>query len=121
VERNKDPKEEEIESLRNILQRTRWASSFQAFQNLPGILSPGTSRMSSPMEEVKVSFPAREGLERFLSAAFPGTIPCRKLSRIEDLRTFFDHAERVLFVHQYLSDQRLSIPENMSYNSLRRR
>ena len=67
---------------------------------------------------MKVSFPSREGLERFLSAAAKEPFFSEKLRRLEGVKTFLDHAERVLFVHQYVSDPRLAIPDRSSYHDL---
>ena len=70
-------------------------------------------------EEAKVSFPPREGLERFLSAAAKEPFLSDKLRRLEEVRAFFDHAERLVFVYQYLSDRRLSLPDHPAYRTLR--
>jgi len=112
-------KEAEVESLRNLLQRVRWASSFQTFRSLPwDSWDQDIKDILSQWEEVKVTFPSREGLERFLSAAGKEPFFADKLSRLERVKAFLDHAERVLFVHQYLSDPRLSIPDRPSYRNL---
>jgi hypothetical protein len=117
----KGMKEAEAESLRNLLNRLGWASSFQAFKNLPwDSFRRDVEDVLAQWEEVKVSFPAREGLERFLSAASREPFLSDKLRRIEELRNFFDHAERVLFVHQYAGDPRLSIPDRPDYAGLRK-
>jgi len=116
----KDRKERESESLRNLLNRLHWASSFQAFKNIPW---DGFRRdiedILTQWEEVKVSFPPREGLERFLQAFTREPFLSDKLLRLEELKSFFDHAERILFVFQYLSDPRLSIPDRSVYQPLR--
>ena len=67
---------------------------------------------------MKVSLPAREGLERFLSAAAKEPFLSEKLRRLDELRNFFDHAERILFVHQYMSNPRLSIPDHPEVQAL---
>ncbi|MBI5967914.1 MAG: hypothetical protein HY882_08675 [Deltaproteobacteria bacterium] len=112
-------KEAEMESLRNLLARIGWASSFQAFRNLPweSYRRDGEDVLAQ-WEEVKVSFPAREGLERFLSAVAREPFLDDKLRRIEELRAFFDHAEKVLFVYQYVSDPRLFLPALPEYQEL---
>ncbi|HXZ35205.1 MAG TPA: DUF6079 family protein, partial [Thermodesulfobacteriota bacterium] len=117
----KGMKEPEAESLRNLLNRLGWASSFQAFKNLPwDSFRRDVEDVLTQWEEVKVSFPAREGLERFLSAASREPFFPDKLRRIEELRNFFDRAERVLFVQQYVGDPRLSIPDRPDYAGLRK-
>ncbi len=114
-------KETETESCRNLLQRIGWASSFQAFKNLPwGPLRRDVEDVLAQWEEVKTSFPAREGLERFLAAGAREPFLSDKLRRMDELRTFFDQAERILFVYQYLSDPRFIIPEAEEYARLRR-
>jgi hypothetical protein len=116
----KATKEKEVESLPNLIQRARWASSFKAFQNLPWeSFIREIQDVITQWEEVKVSFLAREGLERFLTAAAQEPFLAEKLRCIEDLGPFFDHAERVLFVHQYINDPRFSIPDRPSYQGVR--
>ena len=113
-------KDDEVDSLQNLLHRLKWASSFQAFKNLPwDSFRHEVEDVLAQWEEVKVSFPPREGLERFLSAAAKEPFLPDKLHRLDELRAFFDHAERLLFVYQYLSDPRLSLPERPPYRSLR--
>jgi hypothetical protein len=113
-------KDDEVESLQNLLHRLKWASSFQAFKNLPwDSFRHEVEDVLAQWEEVKVSFPPREGLERFLSAAAKEPFLSEKLRRLDELRAFFDHAERLLFFYQYLSDPRLSLPERPPYRSLR--
>jgi len=115
----RERKEMETESLQTLLQRVRGASSFQAFRNLPwDSWQQDIKDILSQWEEVKVSFPSREGLERFLSAAGKEPFFSEKLRRLGGVKTFLDHAERVLFVHQYISDPRLAIPDRSSYHDL---
>jgi len=110
----------EVESLKTLLQRLRWASSFQALKNLPwDSFQKDIEDILNQWDEVKVNFPPREGLERFLSASLKEPSLPEKLERLEGLRAFFDYVERILFVHQYLTDPRLSIPDRPTYTSLR--
>ena len=116
----KAQKEMDTESLRNLLQRLGWASSFQAFKNLPWeSFRRDVEDILAQWEEVKVSFPAREGLERFLSAGAKEPFLSDKLRRLDELKNFFDYAERILFVYQYVGDARLSIPDDPHYQALR--
>ncbi|MFB3884745.1 MAG: DUF6079 family protein [Thermodesulfobacteriota bacterium] len=116
----KSGKEKEVESLQSLLRRIQWASSFQAFKHLPwDSFRREVEDVLGQWEEVKVSFPPREGLERFLSAAAKEPFLPDKLRRLEEVRTFFDHAERLVFVYQYLSDPRLSLPDLPAYRFLR--
>jgi len=113
-------KESEVESLRNLLQRLRWASSFQALKNIPwDSLQKDIEEILSQWEEVKISLPPREGLERFLSAASREAFLAEKLDRLEGIKSFFDYAERLLFVYQYLTDPHLSIPDRSDYQPLK--
>ena len=113
-------KELEVESLQNLLHRLNWASSFQAFKNIPWDSSRRDAEdVLAQWDEVKVSFPPREGLERFLSAATKEPFLSEKLRRLEELKSFFGHAEKILFVYQYLSDPRLSIPDRPAFQGLR--
>ncbi|HSR12651.1 MAG TPA: DUF6079 family protein, partial [Thermodesulfobacteriota bacterium] len=116
----KELKDSESESLRNLIQRIGWASSFQAFRNLPWeALRRDMEDLLAQWEEVRVSFPAREGLERFLLAGSREPFLAGKIRRREELRDFFEHAERVLFVHQYVTDPRLVIPEHADDSGVR--
>jgi hypothetical protein len=116
----KSRKELEVESLQNLLHRLNWASSFQAFKNLPwDSFRRDAQDVLAQWEEVKVSFPPREGLERFLPAATKEPFLSEKLHRLEEIKSFFGHAEKMLFVYQYLSDPRLSIPDRPVYQTLR--
>jgi hypothetical protein len=113
-------KEMETESLRNLLQRLNWASSFQAFKNLPwDSFRQDAEDLLGQWDEVKVSYPAKEGLERFLSAAAKEPFLSDKLRRLDELRHFFDHAERILFVYQYVNDPHLSLPDHPDVQALR--
>ncbi len=113
-------KEKEVESLRNLLQRISWASSFQSFKHLPwDAYRREAEEVLGQWEEVKVSFPPREGLERFLLASAKEPFLSEKLRRIEEVKAFFDYAERLVFVYQYLNDPRLTLPDLPAFHSLR--
>lgn len=113
-------REKEVESLQNLLNRLNWASSFQAFKNLPwDSFRRDAQDILSQWEELKVSFSPKEGLERFLSALSKEPFLSEKLRRLEEVRAFFEHSERLLFVYQYISDPRLSLPDKIPYRSLR--
>lgn len=112
-------KEKEVESLRDLFGKVRWASPFQAFKNLPWeSFRRDIEDVLSQWEELKVSFPAREGLVRFLSASAKEPFLSEKLGRLEELQGFFNHAEKLLFVYQYVSDSRLSLPDKPAYRPL---
>ena len=116
----KSRKEMEAESLKNLLHRINWASSFQAFKNLPwDSFRRDIEDVLAQWEELKVSFAPREGLERFLSASAREPFLSEKLRRLEELRSFFGHAEKILFVYQYLSDPRLSFPDRPVFQRLK--
>jgi energy-coupling factor transporter ATP-binding protein EcfA2 len=112
-------RESEIGSLRSLLERLKWASSFQALRNFPwDSLRKDIEDVLRPWEEVKTGLSPREGLEGFLSVASKEVFLSGKLERIEGIQSFFDHVERLLFAHQYVSDPRLSIPDDPDYRSL---
>lgn len=116
----KSRKEREVESLKNLLHRINWVSSFQALKNIPWeSYRRDVEDVLSQWEEVKVSFTPKEGLERFLSASMKEPFLSEKLRRLEELKSFFDHAEKILFVYQYLSDPRLNIPDRPALQNLR--
>jgi hypothetical protein len=116
----KSLKETEGEPIRNLLHRFQWASSFPAFKNLPWeSFRQDAEDILVQWEEVKVSYPPKEGLERFLSAAAREPFLSEKLRRMRELKAFFDYAERMLFIYQYISDPRLSIPDLPDLHALR--
>jgi len=103
----------ELETLKS---RTQWAASFGAFKHMPweAVLKDIEDLMGQ-WDEVKVSLPSKDGLERFISAARAEPFLEKKLKTIEDLKVFLKSAERALFVYQYVADQRLHIPDEMPY------
>lgn len=110
----------EVESLRTLLQRLLWASSFQAFKYLPwDSFRRDAQDVLAQWEEVNVSFPAKEGLERFLSAGNREPFLSEKLSRLGEIRSFFEQADKILVIYQYLSDPRLSFPDRSLFEGLK--
>jgi len=117
----KSRKLEAVEDLKALRSRIQWASSFQAFKNMPWqrVLDAVDSLLSQ-WEEVKVSFPSREGLERFIRAGDELSSIKEKIRIVEECGVFLNHAERFLFVYQYVSDPNFQIPELEAYGHLRR-
>lgn len=113
-------KPEALEELKGFRSRVSWASSLQAFKNFPWEkLTHDIDLLISQWEELKVSLPSKDGLERFLQAGrdepeLPGS-----LDRIEDAKGFLQNAERALFVYQYLTDSKLLIPDSPDYQALK--
>lgn len=111
-----------LEDLRALLSRIEWASGFQAFKNLPWDQARrDIEAIVAQWEEVKVSLPSRDGLERFLRAAEGEPYLSRKLETVQRVERFLSRSERALFVYQYLSDPRLHLPENHEYAALQNR
>ena len=109
---------EEIEDVRLCLEKY---SEYRALSHLDqkGI-KKDLEKVSRLLDEIKVSYPSREGLARFLEAYSQDEGWERSLERIKRLRGFFEHnLERYLFIHGYLHDPGLIIPEGKSYQSLR--
>ena len=116
----KSAKERELEDLRALLSRMEWAAAFQAFKNLPWARSrKEIASVVALWEEVKVSLPSREGLERFLQAGQRDPLLEEKLGLVQEVEGFLAQAERALFVHQYVTDPRLHLPEEGAYDALR--
>ncbi|MGC8808771.1 MAG: DUF6079 family protein [bacterium] len=112
----KGRKEFEVDTLRNLQQKILWASSFQAFKNIPwDSFRQDAEDILAQWAEVKVSLPAKEGLEKFLAALAREPFLAAKLSRLEKIKKFFDYQERILFVYQYINDARLVIPAEPKY------
>ena len=75
-------------------------SAFEAF-NLEKIVSR-LNGLSALSEEIKVSYPAREGLERFLKAWRDQDVTSDDIELIKKFRTFLRHqAEQFVFVTHY--------------------
>lgn len=105
-----------LEDLKTLRSRAQWAASFEAFKNMAweDVLKV-IEDLTSLWDEVKVSLPSREGLERFLSAGLKDPFLENKNKTVEETEGFLAHAERALFVYQYLTDQKLHIPGEEPY------
>ena len=113
-------KERALEDLRALLSRIEWAAAFQAFKNLPWERSrKEIETIIAQWEEVKISLPSREGLERFLRAGQRDPFLAEKLRTAQEAEGFLAQAERALFVYQYLTDPRLHLPDEGEYGALR--
>jgi hypothetical protein len=117
IKARRDP---EMEHLKNQLQTLHWVSSFPAFQHLPW---DGWRRdildLLAQWEKIQGTLPPKEGLEKFLAGANGEPFLAEKLERLEELRSFFEEAEKLLFVSQYVGDSRLDIPPQAQYQELR--
>ena len=103
----------DLETLRS---RIQWAASFEALRNMPwNDVRKDIDDLLAQWDEVKVSLPSKEGLERFITAGRKEPFLEKKLKTIEDLQGFLKYAERTLFVYQYMMDQRLHIPDQELY------
>jgi len=105
-----------IEDLETLRSKIEWAAPFEAFKNMPfkDVLKD-IEDLTAQWNEVKVSLTSREGLERFISAGFREPFLEKKIKAVEGCRGFLDRAERALFVYQYLTDQKLHIPDIEPY------
>lgn len=111
---------EEIEDLQCHLGKF---SDYRTLSHLDqkGILKD-LEKVSHLLEEIKVSFPSKEGLKRFLEAYSQDTAWEESLERIKRLGEFFEqNLERYLFIHEYLHDPGLNIPEGKPCQILRGR
>ncbi len=105
-----------LEDLETLRSRIKWAVSFEAFKNMPWKdLLKAIEDLMAQWEEVKVSLPTREGLERFISASLKDPFMGKKLVAIADCQRFLGQAERALFIYQYLTDPKLQIPDAELY------
>ncbi len=104
---------EELETLRS---KIKWAAPFEAFKNMPfkNVLND-IEDLTAQWNEVKVSLRSREGLERFISASYREPFIEKNINAVEGCRGFLSRAERALFVYQYLTDQKLRIPDIEPY------
>jgi energy-coupling factor transporter ATP-binding protein EcfA2 len=105
-----------MEDLETLKSRIHWAASFEAFKNMPWKnLLKDLEDLTAQWDEVKVSLPAREGLERFISAGLKEPFLEKKIMALEDCQKFLGQAERALFIYRYVTDPKLHIPDTGAY------
>ena len=116
----KEKKPAVLEDLETLKSRVKWAMQFEAFKNIPwdGFLKDSED-VKGQWDEVKVSLSSREGLERFLNASQVEPFLENKLKSIEECTGFLEHAERVLFIYQYITHPKLHLPDKEKYALLR--
>ncbi|MBW1923894.1 MAG: hypothetical protein JRJ35_10515 [Deltaproteobacteria bacterium] len=108
-----------MEQLLTLKSRIVWAASFQAFKTFPWKeLQADIETLLAQWQEVKVSLPSKEGLERFIRAGRADPLLAEKAERVKAAEGFFETAERLLFVYQYLTDPKLRIPSGEKYEEL---
>jgi hypothetical protein len=114
----KSAKPAAVEDLQGLLSRIQWARSFPAFKSFPWErIRQDILDLISQWDEVKVSLGSREGLERFLSAWHNEPFLEKKLDTAKQTKAFLEHAERALFVYQYITDSRMLIPDQQGWDS----
>ena len=79
-------------------------------------------RFQSFLDEIKTSYASREGLERFLAACQSSPLYASDWQKLRALNDFFtkDLAE-ILYIADYLHDDKLVIPAEDKYEQLQRR
>ncbi|TDI45876.1 MAG: hypothetical protein E2P02_06610 [Acidobacteria bacterium] len=101
--------ERSVADLKAEIERSRSYRSV-AHLDLDGLASR-IERLESLGKEVKVSYTAREGLERFARRAREEPDLTRDFEAFQELSRFFrEDWERYLFVHRYLSDAAMALP-----------
>ncbi|MGI9953102.1 DUF6079 family protein [Moorellaceae bacterium AZ2] len=77
-------------------------------------------RVAALLEEIKVSYGPREGLERFLTAYQADPLWEVAWGRTQKLRSFLEqHLNHFLFMHGYLTAPQLALPDTPAYQGLR--
>lgn len=105
-----------LEDLEALKSKIQWAGSFEAFKRMPWeALKKDIEQTIAHWEEIKVSLPSKEGLERFLRLGGQDPFLDKRLNAILEARHFLDQAERTLFVYQYVTDQRLHVSDEEMY------
>ena len=103
--------ERDVADLKAEIERSRTYRS-AAHLDLDA-LAARIERLESLGKEVKVSYTAREGLERFARRAREEPDLKRDFDAFDELSRFFrEDWERYLFVHRYLSDAAMELPDN---------
>ncbi|NLP17927.1 MAG: hypothetical protein GX376_02410, partial [Firmicutes bacterium] len=106
-----------LEKVRRQLQSVRDYPALAGL-NFPGI-EEELSRVAEILAEVKVSYPAREGLERFLSAHRAQPYFDRYYQTLQRLREFLaQELEHYLFMASYLTNPDLEFPPGEKYRYL---
>ena len=89
-----------LEDLASLKSRIQWGASFEAFRNMPweAVLS-NIEDMFFQWNEVKVSLPSKQGLERFIQAGQKEPFLENKIQAIQSTQRFLEKAERALAVY----------------------
>ena len=105
-----------LEDLKGLRSKIQWAAAFEAFKRMPWEkLDKDLEALMAHWEEIKVSFPSKAGLERFMRFGHGDPFLGEKLKSVQDVRAFLEQAERALFVYQYMTDQGLLLLEKTPY------
>ncbi|MBN1849456.1 MAG: hypothetical protein JW932_12815 [Deltaproteobacteria bacterium] len=112
----KSQKSSAMEDLASLGSRIKWASHFDAFKNMPWErVLRDIEDLTAQWDEVKTSLSSKDGLERFIRAGQREPFLEEKHQSLQACHRFLDQVERGLFIYQYLTDQRLHIPEQNPY------
>jgi len=116
----KSQKASALEDLETLRSRIKWAASFEAFKNIRWQeLITDIESLIAQWEELKISLSSKDGLKRFITASRGEPFLAKKISAVEESGVFLKHAERALFIYQYVTDPKLHIPDEKEYIGLR--
>ena len=116
----KSQKASALEDLETLKSRIKWAASFEAFRNIRWEeLITDIESLIAQWEEIKISLSSKEGLERFIAASRGEPFLDKKIMTVEESGVFLKHAERALFIYQYVTDPKLHIPDEKEYIGLK--
>lgn len=91
-----------ISELNNKIQKLSGFSAFNSF-NLEDITNQCTS-ITKVLDEIKTSYTAREGLERFVQTWRSSGLTSEAISQLKMMERFLDrNAERIVFINHYLN------------------
>jgi hypothetical protein len=117
----KAAKPSETEDLESLKSRMNWAAAFEAFREMPWQeAQKDVLAILGLWSEIKVSLTSRAGLKRFIKAGLEEPDLSQKVATVREVKEFLTHAEQALFVYQYMTDQRLQLPDRDEYDLLRK-
>ncbi|MBD3347409.1 MAG: hypothetical protein GF401_20325 [Chitinivibrionales bacterium] len=91
-------------TLEQLYRHTAQTGDYAAFRKFDlHALTGKLDKMKSVYDEIKVSYAAREGLERFLSAWRRAQLSPEDFEKVKKMHRFFSrHAENFIFINHYL-------------------
>ena len=113
-------KVDKIREIQNLEEKINRASEYKALRSFDlAEFRKNLEDLRRLFDEVKTSYPPREGMERFLSESRNHPFIKKSFSRFEAAKGFFmEDLERYLFIYGYINHPDLLIPEGKEYETI---